>query len=149
MPFVFEHPTIDPLWIQTLYFSGAPLPFLNPVYPGRHDVVAGDKIGNFAPKTLCLFDDRTSRCCGDGSYTGAFVRNKIASVFRSFKDLHIVRLHDGEALKLTECWGEHLVLCSLQESQHCGAIVGLLILVDGLDRKSTRLNSSHANISYA
>src|SRR3712207_7126455 len=31
----------------------------------------------------------------------------------------------------------------------CALVAPLLVVVDGLDRKSTRLNSSHANISYA
>src|SRR5690606_39694177 len=36
-----------------------------------------------------------------------------------------------------------------EPDQVLGAVVGIVALVDDLDRKSTRLNSSHVKISYA
>src|SRR3712207_8329994 len=37
----------------------------------------------------------------------------------------------------------------LEEERQCYSRVDRIFLADGKDRKSTRLNSSHANISYA
>src|SRR3712207_8785592 len=44
---------------------------------------------------------------------------------------------------------QHDVLLSRSIVEQIGAVLTLAVAPDALDRKSTRLNSSHANISYA
>src|SRR3712207_8359834 len=67
------------------------------------------------------------------------------TLFRSFFDINGLggmRIEDPEIFERT-----HAMVFKLVRE---GRIDGLRIdHIDGLDRKSTRLNSSHANISYA
>src|SRR3712207_8175900 len=62
---------------------------------------------------------------------------------------HVLRLVDDEMLVLDDGLG--LALDAAVDLQHQVEEDGEVLLVHraGVDRKSTRLNSSHANISYA
>src|SRR3712207_7539733 len=59
----------------------------------------------------------------------------------------------GRAVSLLGSFERRLPIRGYVSSALCAVLEGdgldLAVLVEGLDRKSTRLNSSHANISYA
>src|SRR3712207_7878976 len=59
------------------------------------------------------------------------------STFARFRSLHLAPCSEIIMAEMTNFFYE------------IGEILGDSIFIDGTDRKSTRLNSSHANISYA
>src|SRR3712207_8364556 len=68
-------------------------------------------------------------------------------------EIYTLSLHDAlpiliEANAITGARGEK-IRGDPNAATHVGAAKGLAASLDELDRKSTRLNSSHANISYA
>src|SRR5947209_13435484 len=66
-------------------------------------------------------------------------------------EIYTLSLHDA----LPICALEHQMLKEMRDARHPGRFIYRthakpgLVADDGQDRKSTRLNSSHANISYA
>src|SRR3712207_8664302 len=68
-------------------------------------------------------------------------------------EIYTLSLHD--ALPISRRTGASLALRLVRSGRGVGVgafgrkLVGLLLILLAVDRKSTRLNSSHANISYA
>src|SRR3712207_7044115 len=76
-------------------------------------------------------------------YTTLF-RSKVAQL----RGVDVININDlANALKPVVLPGERMVVRLVKAGEEAGQGVGYL--EDGTDRKSTRLNSSHANISYA
>src|SRR3712207_7995200 len=69
------------------------------------------------------------------------------TLFRSSAGYCISKIHAAVAVDLNLPYFD-AIIADFAVQQH-GLVVEVMTPVDPLDRKSTRLNSSHANISYA
>src|SRR3712207_8383080 len=76
-------------------------------------------------------------------YTTLF--RSMSGITYAAADLNTLRLEPGSA----DAVFAHSAVHHVQDLEHLYATVHAALRPGGVDRKSTRLNSSHANISYA